>query len=119
MCHRAGQQVGPGGLIRLVAPSGFSFGLMCNATDLPAPYYATQANPVDATLPLPGIMTCISRGSDLRTAEMRLERILHGGRAWVSQGRCLLLLRWKTLIFFCTRDGSGMIGVEGDDTVDG
>eukprot|EP00435_Cladocopium_sp_Y103_P009295 s1472_g2.t1 len=72
--------VGPGGLVRLVAPTGFNFGQPCNATDLPAPYYATQANPVDATLRLPGILSCISRGSELRTAEMRLERILHGGR---------------------------------------
>ena len=24
---------------------------------------------------------CVSRGSELRTAELRLERILHGGRA--------------------------------------
>lgn len=77
---RTEQEVGPGGLVRLIAPSGFSFGQPCNATDLPAPYYATQANPADATLPLPGILSCVSRGSELREAELRLERILHGGR---------------------------------------
>ncbi|CAJ1364119.1 unnamed protein product, partial [Effrenium voratum] len=67
---RTEQEVGPGGLVRLVAPTGFSFGQPCNATDLPAPYYATQANPVDSTLRLPGILSCVSRGSELRTAEM-------------------------------------------------
>lgn len=79
---RTEQEVGPGGLVRLVAPTGFNFGQPCNATDLPAPYYATQANPVDATLRLPGILSCVSRGSELRTAELRLERILHGGRVF-------------------------------------
>lgn len=79
---RTEQEVSPGGLVRLVAPSGFSFGQPCNASDLPAPYYATQANPGDATQPLPGIVTCISRGNELRIAEMRLERILLGGRVF-------------------------------------
>ena len=34
-----------------------------------APYYATQANPVDATLPLPGILTCLGRRRDVFTVD--------------------------------------------------
>jgi len=79
---RTEQEVEAGGLIRLVAPEGFSFGQPCNASDLPAFYYATDADPADATLPLPGIVSCVSRGSDMRTAELRLQRILFGGRVF-------------------------------------
>eukprot|EP00931_Biecheleriopsis_adriatica_P048558 TRINITY_DN28067_c0_g1_i1.p1 TRINITY_DN28067_c0_g1~~TRINITY_DN28067_c0_g1_i1.p1 ORF type:complete len:3244 (-),score=551.12 TRINITY_DN28067_c0_g1_i1:114-9845(-) len=77
---RTEQEVGSGGLVRLNAPKGFSFGQPCNASDLPATYYATQANPADATLPLPGIVSCVSRGPEVRIAEIRLERILTAGR---------------------------------------
>jgi len=79
---RTEQEVGAGGLVRLHAPTGFDFGQPCNASNLPAPYYATEANPRDATLPLPGILSCVTRGPVLGIAEMRLERILLGDRVF-------------------------------------
>ena len=41
---------------------------------------------------------------------------------WTRTGvprEVFVVVEVKDVDFFCTRDGSGMIGVEGDDTVDG
>lgn len=79
---RTEQEVEAGGMIRVNAPQGFDFGQPCNASDLPDQYYATEANPADATIRLPGIESCVTRGPELRIADIRLSRILLAKRVF-------------------------------------
>merc|ERR1719265_2821496 len=60
------QEVAAGGFVRIFAPSDFTFvleqGQPCNATHLDPLYYAEPDDPKDATLRLPGIVSCEASG---------------------------------------------------------
>jgi hypothetical protein len=77
---RTEQGVGSGGTIQVHAPAGYDFEDPCTAMDLEPAYYATEANPVGATLRLPGIARCTTVGSARRQADILLTRILEGNR---------------------------------------
>lgn len=78
---RTEQEIAAGGYVLIDAPSGFAFVNPCNATDLPDSYYTTKANPTDATLRLPGILSCIPESEDRRAA-INVESSLVAGRKY-------------------------------------
>jgi hypothetical protein len=68
------------GSIRLKAPVGYYFENPCDAQDLQAAYYATAANPNDATLRLPNMDGCVAGGDRQRQADIKFINILKAGR---------------------------------------
>lgn len=77
---RTEQTVSAGGTVRLTAPAGFAFESPCNASHLEPLYYAEESNPADATLRLPGIVSCTTSGELLNTASVKFLDMLPGGR---------------------------------------
>eukprot|EP00929_Paragymnodinium_shiwhaense_P041335 TRINITY_DN21478_c0_g1_i1.p1 TRINITY_DN21478_c0_g1~~TRINITY_DN21478_c0_g1_i1.p1 ORF type:complete len:3380 (+),score=785.72 TRINITY_DN21478_c0_g1_i1:132-10271(+) len=69
-----------GGSVIVHAPEGFYWNSPCYASDLQDAYYATAANPGDATLRLPSILACQAQGVGARQAKISLQNILLGGR---------------------------------------
>jgi hypothetical protein len=68
-----------GGLVRVVAPTGYLFSAICLAEDLEEMYYAADDG-AEATLRLPGIASCTSTVA-LR-ADIRLQNILRSGQLY-------------------------------------
>lgn len=76
---RPESEVESGGLVRVVAPTGYLFSADCLAEDLEEMYYAADDGG-EATLRLPGIASCTST-VDLQ-ADIRLENILRSGQLY-------------------------------------
>mmetsp|Transcript_142909 Transcript_142909/g.247385 ORF Transcript_142909/g.247385 Transcript_142909/m.247385 type:complete len:2516 (+) Transcript_142909:3-7550(+) len=110
---RTEQTVGEGGSVRLDAPTGFAFDDPCNATDLEDLYYASESDPADATLRLPGIVQCMSSGANLNVAEIKLQNMLVGGRLfgfkiWITNPQSFDLQQTEGWRIF-TLDAAGFL----------